>query len=196
MTWLSRCRLLLAAVLLLPRLGAAQTVTSDSARLVVTQGGRPIGTEDFALRTLPGPGLQLSFVATTNTEEGSLRVLVAAGPRRLTIRVASGSGETAREYPGGPRSLVADERVLSLYALTGGLDPGPVTVFGPPPGGRRAGTLTDTGADRLPGFPTPLRHLVLRSGVDTADVWLDGAGRLVRVAIPSRGLVAERVMHP
>lgn len=175
----------------------AQIIKSDSARLVVMQGNRPIGTEDFALRTGGPAGAQeVSFVATTNGDSESLRVVVTVGARRLTIRVASASGEAAREYPSGPRTLVVDERVLSLFALVARLQTGPVTVYGPPPGGRRAATLTDAGSDRLPGIAEPLRHLVLRTGEDVVDIWLDAEGRLIRVAIPSRDLSAERVIQP
>jgi hypothetical protein len=182
----------------LPIAARAQTVRSDSARLVVTQAGRPIGTEDFALRIGTGSAgsPEASFVATTNGDSESLRVVVAVGARRITIRVASAAGEAAREYPGGSRSLVVDERVLSLFTLVARVDPGTVTVFGPPPGGRRSASLSEVGQDRFPGAPQPLRHLVLRSGEDVVDIWLDPQGRLIRVAIPSRELVAERVTQP
>jgi hypothetical protein len=71
-----------------------------------------------------------------------------------------------------------------------------VTVYGPPPGGRRTATLTDAGLATLPGMQNPLRHMILRSGEDTVEVWFDGAGRLVRVTIPSRGLAADRSPPP
>jgi len=138
----------------------------------------------------------VNFVATTNTGTEALRVAVTVGPTRMTIRMATPTGEIAREYPGGGRGLVADERVLSLYALLAGVAPGPVTVFGPPPGGRRSGTLEDGGTAPSQGGGPPTRRLVLRSGEDVANVWLDDAGRLVRVEVPSRRLVAERVGQP
>jgi hypothetical protein len=174
---------------------AAQRPASDSARLVVMQAGNPVGTEDFAFRS-GGEGAGLSFVATTNGGADPLRVAVTTGPRRITVRVASGAGEAAREYPGGGQAVVADERVLSLYALLAHVDPGPVTVYGPPPGGRRAGTVEDGGTEVPPGGGPPLRRLTLRSGEDIARVWLDDGGRLMRVEIPSRNLTAERVARP
>jgi hypothetical protein len=176
---------------------AAQRPASDSARLVVMQAGNPVGTEDFAFRSgTGGEGAALSFVATTNGGDDPLRVAVTTGPRRITVRVASGAGEAAREYPGGPQAVVADERVLSLYALLAHVDPGPVTVYGPPPGGRRTGTVEDGGTEPPPGGGPSLRRLTLRSGEDIARVWLDAGGRLMRVEIPSRNLTAERVPRP
>lgn len=174
---------------------AAQRPSSDSARLVVMQNGAPVGTEDFAFRSGNGDGT-IRFVATTNGGTDPLRVAVTTAARRLTVRVASGTGEVAREYPGGPQTVVADERVLSLYALLALTQPGPVTVHGPPPGGRRDGTLEDGGVESPPGGGPPARHLTLRSGEDLVQVWLDDGGRLLRVEIPSRGLSAERVIRP
>ena len=191
-----RARLSIACLLAAAPL-AAQRPASDSARLVVTQGGVPVGTEDFAFRSRTGAeGATLSFVATTNGGADPLRVAVTTGQRRITVRVASSAGETAREYPGGAQAVVADERVLSLYALLAHVDPGPVTVYGPPPGGRRAGTVEEAGTEPAPDAGSPLRRLTLRSGEDIVRVWLDDGGRLIRVEIPSRSLTAERVTRP
>ncbi|MDH5196497.1 MAG: hypothetical protein OEY20_04540 [Gemmatimonadota bacterium] len=183
------------APLLLATPLAAQPPASDSARLVVMKDGAPVGTEDFAFRSGNGEDA-IRFVATTTGGTDPLRVAVTTTPRRLTMRVASGTGEVAREYPGGPRSVVADERVLSLYALLALVQPGPVIVHGPPPGGRRDGTLEDGGTAPMPNGGPPARRLTLRSGEDIVRVWLDGGGRLLRVEIPSRGLSAERVIRP
>lgn len=187
-------RLMIAPLLLATPL-AAQRPASDSARLVVMQNGAPVGTEDFAFRSGDGADV-IRFVATTNGGTDPLRVAVTATTRRLTMRVASGTGEVAREYPGGSQSVVADERVLSLYALLALVPPGPVIVHGPPPGGRREGTLEDGGTGPMPNGGPQARRLTLRSGEDIVRVWLDEGGRLLRVEVPSRGLSAERVIRP
>jgi len=171
----------------------AQMPGADSARLVVMQNGEPVGTEDFAFQADSGRADRVvRFVASTTAPE-PLRIAVTAGARRITVRVASRDGEAAREYPGGGSALVADERALSLYALAAAIPAGPVTVYGPPPGGRRSGTLT-AGSAPLPGGPAATRNMVLRSGEDVVNLWFDRAGRLLRVEIPSRGLAAERVV--
>jgi hypothetical protein len=173
---------------------AAQMPQSDSARLVVTQDGRPAGTEDFAFRIASRDGEAMtSFVAATSGVTDAMRVAVTVSPRRLTLRVAVGDREAAREYPGGPATLVADERVLSLYALAAGLAPGAVTVYGPPPNGRRPGTI-EQGSEPLPGGRVGSRQVILRSGEDVVMVWYDSDGRLLRVEIPSRRLSGERVV--
>ena len=71
-----------------------------------------------------------------------------------------------------------------------------MTVYGPPPGGRRTGTVEDGGQATPPGGGPPLRQLTLRTGQDVVLVWLDAAGRLIQVEIPSRELRAERVTQP
>jgi len=186
---------LLLGVALTPSAAGAQSITSDSARLVVMQDGQPVGTEDFAFRVQSVGGQDgVTFVATTTVgAQGGLRAAVTETARRITVRIATTEGETGREYPGGSTVVVADERVLSLFALLARRTVGAVTVYGPPPGGRRPGTLEAAGEGRLPGVDMPLRRLVLRSGEDVVNVWLDERARLFRVEIPARGLSAERV---
>jgi hypothetical protein len=160
------------------------------------QDGQPVGTEDFAFRVRPAgaSGEVVSFVATTNGSTEQLRAAVTVGQRRITVRIATATGETGREYPGGAEAVLADERVLSLFALLARHEPGGVTVYGPPPGGRRPGTLEVAGPDQLPGSDVPADRRILRSGEDVVYVWFDPAGRLLRVEIPGRGLAAERVV--
>ncbi|MDH3496142.1 MAG: hypothetical protein OER21_05225 [Gemmatimonadota bacterium] len=189
-------RLLLVMLPLVPLSVATAQVTRDSARLVVRQGARVIGSEEFSFEVIPdGASQAVTFLASADYPPQPMRRVVAtAGARRVTVRMVSGEGESAREYPGSGRALLADERMLSLFALAGRLEPGPVTVYAPPPGGRRQATLEDRGAELLPdGNGASARHLILRSGEDITDIWLDADGRLLRVAIPSRSLVADRL---
>lgn len=178
-----------------PSVATAQ-VARDSARLVVRQGTRVIGGEEFSFEVVMDGDVQaVTFLASAEYPPLPIRRVVAtAGARRVTVRVVTGEGESAREYPGSRRALLADERMLSLFALAGRLEPGAVTVYAPPPGGRRQATLEDQGAEPLPeGGGVTARHLVLRSGEDVTDIWLDADGRLLRVVIPSRSLVADRL---
>ncbi len=189
-------QLLLLMLPLAPLSVATAQVARDSARLVVRQGARVIGSEDFSFEVITdGAGQAVTFLASADYPPQPVRRVVAtAGARRVTVRVVSGEGESAREYPGSGRALLADERMLSLFALAGRLTPGAVTVYAPPPGGRRQAMLEDLGAEPVPdGSGASARHLVLRSGEDVTDIWLDAEGRLLRVVIPSRNLVADRL---
>ncbi|MGH7672239.1 MAG: hypothetical protein ACREMC_05025, partial [Gemmatimonadales bacterium] len=48
-------------------------------------------------------------------------------------------------------------------------------------------------ATTLNGDPAVLRHIGITGGTNgVVDLWLDSAGRLMKVAIPSRRLTAER----
>jgi hypothetical protein len=71
----------------------------------------------------------------------------------------------------------------------------PLTAIFARAGRREQLTLTDSGSGPLAvrhGTAT-VRHLTLAGGAnEIVHLWLDDQGRLVRVTIPSRKLVAER----
>ena len=115
------------------------------------------------------------------------------GPRRLTLRTRRSTGETFREYPGVLRNWVVDDSLLSLYALPPGTAPGTVRLVSPRQGSRVDFVLTDRGLEETAvGTRTrSLRHLVLSAAADVRHLWYDG-GRLMKVEIPARRLVAER----
>ncbi len=123
------------------------------------------------------------------------RVLAQFGARRLTIRTISAEGESAREYPAAGRNLVVDDSVFSLYAVPPGTASGPVRLVSPRNDTRTDYQLTDRGTEStlVAGERLSLRHLVFTAGTDVRHVWYDAAGRLMKVEIPSRRLVAERV---
>lgn len=194
------------APLLLPALLAAasgplsaQEGGRDAGRLVVRRADTVVGEEEFVLEVVRDAdgGTAVTLVVTASyPPDGNRRAAATFGPRRITVRIAAGGTEVAREYPRGDRALVLHEGLLGLLAMAGRLEPGPVTLISPPAGARREGALEDLGEERLqPGGPR-LRHLVIRDGATAVDAWFDGAGRLVRVAVPERDLVADRLARP
>jgi hypothetical protein len=108
------------------------------------------------------------------------------------VRIAAGGTEVAREYPRGDRALIVHDGLLGLLAIAGRLEPGPVTLFAPGGGGRRTGSLHELGAERLSPGGAVLRRLALRGGDADVELWFDAEGRLMRIAIPSRRLLADR----
>lgn len=191
----------LVAALLVATTGllSAQQGHRDSGRLVVRTAGSVVGEEEFALeieRDGDGAGEVTLVVTGSYPADGPRRAAATFGPRRITVRIAVGGTEVAREYPRAGRALVVHDGLLGLLAMAGRLDPGPVTLITPPSGSRRDGTLEDLGMERLEAGGAQLRHLVLRGGDAVVDLWFDPAGRLVRIAVPDRGLVADRVSRP
>jgi hypothetical protein len=137
----------LAAVLLLfPTVGQLFAQEPLETKLVVEQGGKEIGREEFTLRQGRRGALGSSLIATarypaTNptlklaatlerTPEGALAKfqLEVDGPNGTTVILAAGSGarliirtvakgsEAGRELPGGPDVLLLDDQVFSLYS--------------------------------------------------------------------------------
>ncbi len=123
-----------------------------------------------------------------------LVTLAQFGPRRLTLQTRRSTGRTFREYPGVARNWVADDSLLSLYALPPGTAPGTVRLVSPRHGSRVDFILSDRGFEEtVVGTRTrELRHLVLSDAADVRHLWYDAGGRLMKVEIPARRLVAVR----
>jgi hypothetical protein len=129
------------------------------------------------------------------TNEGTQRILTEFGSRRITIRAISSDGESAREYPAVRRPLVADDSILSLYALPPGSGPGPVRLVAPRHRTQQDYRLANRGQETstVVGQSLTMLHLVLTSGTDERHLWYDEEGRLMKVEIPTRDVTAERV---
>ncbi len=95
-----------------------------------------------------------------------------------------------------------DDSVFALYlpvAWQARARPVQVTAIFPRAGRRELLAVQDSGieATRLNRDPATLRHISVTGGESRlVHVWLGPDGRLVKVEIPSRGLVAERAAAP
>lgn len=177
---------------------AAQSIpAADEGVLIVRSAGRVVGREEFVLRRVGDAsgrnGLTLSAVSTYPPADPN-RTLVRFAPRRVTVRLATATGEAAREYPTAGRYIIADDSVLALFVLAADGVPGPVLVYLPRSGRRVSGTLKDFGLQptALGREIRELRHLVLQIEDSLYHLWYDTAGRLMKVAVPARDMVAER----
>jgi hypothetical protein len=126
------------------------------------------------------------------------RVLGQLGRNRFTVRTVSKNLERAREFPLRAPAVVLDDDVFALYQVVAWFArPAPVTLTAvvARAGRRETLTLADSGAQPVGmsrGTMT-LRHLTLTGGTNQlVHLWFDPAGRLVRLTIPTRNLVAER----
>jgi len=127
-----------------------------------------------------------------------VRILGQLGRGRVTLRYLAHAIERAREFPAGAVTLVLDGSVFALYAAAAWrASPVPATLTVIYPRGARRATLTirDLGleATTVNRNPAALRHVVLSGGADGAvHLWLTRDGRLLKVEIPARRVVAER----
>jgi hypothetical protein len=138
-----------------------------------------------------------SVPSATRLEAGNgdpKRVLIGLGPRRITVRSATSSGESAREYPFREPHVLVDDSLFAAHAFP------PVARNG------TARTLTLEGirgplaeivdhgtATTLVGNAArQLHHLSIVSPSMERHLWYDSAGQIVKVEDPSRGLTVIR----
>jgi hypothetical protein len=127
-----------------------------------------------------------------------MRILGELGRGRFTVRFLARATERAREFPAGGRPVVLDDSVFALYlfaAWRAAVQPGPLTAIVPRGLRREAVEIQDHGPapTTVNRAPASLRHITLTGGPNlVVHLWLDAAGRLMKVEIPSRRLSAER----
>jgi hypothetical protein len=131
------------------------------------------------------------------------RILGELGRGRFTVRQVARASERAREFPTGQRPVVLDDSVFALYliaawrAVPNGAAPGG-TLTGIVPRDLRRDTLqvADLGvtATTLNRDPATLRHITVSGGPNVlVHLWLDTAGRLMKITVPSRRITVERL---
>ena len=153
---------------------------------------------ELAADTVPA-ALAFDVVADGKSE----RITGQPGPGRFTLRYLLPGVERSRELPGGPRIVIADDSVFSLFLvvawhapLSPDSAPTHVTAILPRGASRAELTLTDLGivATTVNRDPAVLRHILIAGGpMGPVHVWLDRDGRLMKVEIPDRSLRAERL---
>lgn len=168
-------------------------VSEYLARAEVTYGDRRVTPE---LRA-SSEGTVIEYTVTTRS--GSLSELwkgaVARG--RLNATIASGRGTAAREYIVPAGIILLDDEIihhhwfLVLRSKSGGM---PVVVP------RRSNvqaevSMATIGEEtvQISNHDVPATHLrATVAGGDVHDIWVDKSGRLLKVALPLRALVAIR----
>jgi len=141
-----------------------------------------------------------SVPSATRLEAGNgelKRVLIGLGPRRITVRSATSSGESAREYPVREPHVLVDDSLFAPHA------------FPPVPRNGTARTLSldgvrgplvqivdhGTAPTSVGGTTLQLRHLsIVSSGVER-HLWYDDGGRIMKVEDASRGVTAIRAQE-
>jgi hypothetical protein len=168
----------------------ATTIRYDRARPVVVLA--PI--LEVSADTLP---------ATLQYDVGDprqpVRILGELGRSRFTVRFVARATERAREFPVAGRTVVLDDSVFTLYvfaAWRAAAQPGQLTAIVPRGLRREVVEIQDQGLapTTLNHTPASLRHLTVTGGANqVVHLWLDAAGRLMKIEIPSRRLSAERL---
>ena len=127
-----------------------------------------------------------------------LRILGQLTRGRFVVRLLGRRTERAREFPAPPPAAVVDDSVFAVYlpvAWQGRPQPVTVTCVFPRAGRRELLTVRDLGVESttLNRDPAALRHIMVTGGENRViHLWLAADGRLAKVEVPSRRLVAER----
>jgi hypothetical protein len=129
---------------------------------------------------------------------GPVRILGEFRGGRFTVRFLSRGTERAREFLANGSTVVLDDSVFALYLFVlWRATPEPLTLIAIVPRALRREQIViqDRGSalTLVNRDPTTLRHVTVSGGVNQlVHLWVDPAGRLVKVEIPSRRLTAER----
>ena len=144
------------------------------------------------------PGLVATSYQSRFTGVARGEVAVTRTGRRLVARMSTASGEAQREFPASDRTVILDQEVVLLYyLLRPWLDqPGAVlTVLDPTESAPYRLTVEVLGEERIRvgQRSVPARHLRLAGDDGHRDLWYDEDGLLLRVEVPARDFVAERL---
>ena len=149
-------------------------------RLVTDAGGAPVRYE---VETRVGPERQ--ELLSGQVQRG-----------RFSARTQTPRGMSAREYIVADGALILDDDIFHQYFFVARAErTGALPVVVPRRNVQVTMQVEVKGFERLTigGTPIDARRLsVSEPNGETRDVWVDGEGRVLRVAIPARGLVAQR----
>jgi hypothetical protein len=127
------------------------------------------------------------------TEE---RLTGQVGRGRFTAMLKTSRGESTREYVMPEGALVLDDDIYHQYYFVGvGGRSGVVPVVVPRRSAQVSMRVESKGGESVAigGRSVAATHFVVSDpGAGARDVWVDGSGRVLKIAIPSRGVVAER----
>lgn len=135
-------------------------------------------------------------IETRDDATGPAQTLAAkAYPGRFSARMKNAQGESAKEYVLNDGALLLDDDVMHQLWFVTRSTQNPVWAMVPRRGAQVQLRVTTVGQETLllGGRQLSAKHLrIAESGGIERDLWLDSAGRLLKIVIPSAGLVAVR----
>lgn len=121
---------------------------------------------------------------------------------RFSAQIVSPAGEMMREYLAGDGAVVVDEGVAHQYYFLAQRAQANVTrvpVIIPRLNRQVVAQVADAGAEKIAvaGRSVDARkYAITLAGNPQRHVWVDGEGRVLRLEIPERNFVAQRVVQP
>ncbi|MDP1891995.1 MAG: hypothetical protein Q8K55_13965 [Gemmatimonadaceae bacterium] len=169
--------------------GAHETLT----RGVVVTGSQRV-TVDLSTDSVGLP-VRFQSKAVDGRETGDNYRAEVMG-RRYSSRTTRGSGESARELMIPAGALIVEDGVMHPLQFVVSRGPGSLSAVVPSRGVVVTLTVEAAGTDRVSIAlqSVEARKFVVREGAGgmVREVWVDAAGRLLKVSIPAQRLVAIR----
>lgn len=167
---------------------AQATVTLDGQRIAPALSTDPAGTP-----------LSYQVEVRTGTQTERLTGQVSRG--RVSIHQQGPGGASAKEYVIADGALILDDDVFHQYYFVARRSPLPtsIPVLVPRRGVQLMMRLVSRGdaTVTIGRRSLPATHLVLTDpGVGDREIWVDSEGRVLKVALPGRSLVAIRDEPP
>lgn len=127
-----------------------------------------------------------------------------AGRDRFSMQVRTSKGESTREFIAADNAVLLDDDVFHQYyfvaqrALKLGAAGGAITVITPQRAAQRVLTAKWAPDESvvIAGRPVPAKHFVLTDPGGSQNVWVDGAGHVLKVSLEAKGLVIQRDAPP
>ena len=141
-------------------------------------------------------GVPVSY-ESEHTVRGQLvqRLQGRGRPGRFSVLKETKSGESAREYPLINGALLLDENIFHHFFFVPGAAGRDLTIIAPRTAEQGKFRVEERGVEMVEIAGRSLsgrRFALVGSSEASRDVWIDEKGRLLKVAIPERGLVALR----
>lgn len=135
-------------------------------------------------------------IESRGTTTGSERWSGKITRGRVSARINNARGESAKEYIVTDGALILDDDVFhQYYFLARRADNTRIAIVVPRRNAQLVLSVSNAGNERVTIGTKDLdaRHIVLTEpGGATRDLWIDAKGRVLKVAIPARNLVAQR----
>ena len=214
--------LLAAAFAVAEVAAAQTTRIADQGSFTITQNGQRIGREDFTITASPGgagveysaratvqygdrrlepqlrtdsAGVAMSYEVTTrgaNEPPTQWKGSIVRG--MVSARIQTPRGESAKEYIVTRGALVLDDEVFHQYFFVGRAN-GQITAMLPRDNTQIRIRVERAGTERVAIGTREVEgtKLVLTEPSGTKrEVWVDSEGRVLKVALPAKGIVALR----
>jgi hypothetical protein len=142
-------------------------------------------------------GVPVSYFSEHRTRGQLVQSVRGRGrPGRFSMLRETGTGESAREYLIDHGAMLIDDDIFHHFYFVPVTARNPhLVVIAPRPAQQDTFTVEDRGVEtvEIAGRGLSGRHFTLISSAKgTRDVWIDAKGRLLKVAVPGKGLVALR----